>query len=367
MYSIMSTPETFSSPLEKAVWDALSQVNDPELHQSLTSLGMVQNMKLCGGNVEFDLVLTTIACPLKDSIRASAAEAVQKVPGVENVHVNVSGKTLSAMIAARQPIPGIKNIIAVSSGKGGVGKTTTSVNIACAMMKRGASVGILDADIYGPNVPIMMGLRGGKPGATEDNKIIPPENHNIKVMSMAFLIKEEQPVVWRGPMLDKIIRQFLTDTQWGELDYLIIDLPPGTGDAQLTIVQAVPVVGAVIVTTPQDVALHDSRKGLSMFASQGIPILGIIENMSYYHCPSCGHHDNIFGHGGGENAAKELNVPFLGAVPLNATLRAEADQGVPIVIAEPESEQAQIFGDIAHQVVAQICELGVRSKVPVAV
>lgn len=347
---------------EQAVMEALSKVNDPELHQSLTSLGMIQNLRICGGNVAFELVLTTTACPLKDAIRADAAAAVRTVAGVEQVEVEISGKTLAAKVPEREAIPGIKNIIAVSSGKGGVGKSTVAVNIACAMMQRGARVGILDADIYGPNVPLMMGLGGSTiTQQTEAGKIMPPENHGIKVMSMGFLVKDDQPVVWRGPLLDRVIRQFLTDTAWGELDYLIIDLPPGTGDAQLTIVQATPVVGAVIVTTPQEVALLDSRKGLAMFKNANIPVLGIVENMSYYMCSHCGERDEVFGHGGGSKAAEEIGVPFLGEVPLMSDLRRNADQGMPIVLADPEGPQALIFKEIAHQVVAQICEIGVKS------
>lgn len=362
----MSNPSENQNVSEAQVMDALSKVNDPELHQSLTSLGMIQNLRICGGNVAFDLVLTTTACPMKDSIKSDAAAAVEALPGVDKVEVEISGKTLSARIAERQPIPGIKNIIAVSSGKGGVGKSTVAVNIACAMMKSGAKVGILDADIYGPNVPIMMGLAGTTiKQQSEDGRLLPPENHGIKVMSMGFLVKDDQPVVWRGPLLDRVIRQFLNDADWGELDYLIIDLPPGTGDAQLTIVQATPVVGAVIVTTPQDVALLDSRKGLAMFKNSNIPVLGIVENMSYHICHHCNTREEIFGHGGGAKAAEQIGVPFLGAVPLVAELRENADKGMPIVLAKPESEQAQIFRDIAHNVVAQICLMGVKTAVPV--
>jgi ATP-binding protein involved in chromosome partitioning len=358
----MSTTVAPQAISEAAVMDALSTVNDPELHQSLTSLGMVQNLRICGGNVAFDLVLTTTACPLKDQIKESAAAAVRPLPGVEQVEVSISGKTLGAkVISERQQVPGIQNIIAVSSGKGGVGKTTVSVNLACALQQMGAKVGILDADIYGPNTALMMGLGGTTlKQQTDDGKLCPPENHGVKVMSMAFLVKDDQPIVWRGPMLDKVIRQFLTDTGWGELDYLIIDLPPGTGDAQLTIVQATPVVGAVIVTTPQDVALLDSRKGLAMFSNANIPILGIVENMSYF-VGNDGERYEIFGHGGGARAAEQLNVPFLGEVPLFTAIRENADQGRPIVVAAPEGPQAQVFKAIASQVVAKVCELGVAS------
>ena len=345
-----------------AVLAALDKVNDPELHQSLTSLGMVQNIAICDGNVTFDLVLTTTACPLKDSIKADAARAIEALPDVKMVNVNISGKTLGAKIAERQPVPGIQNIIAVSSGKGGVGKSTITVNLACAMAQAGAKVGILDADIYGPNVPLMMGLQSQKISQqTEDGKLKAPENHGVKVMSMAFLVKDDQPVVWRGPLLDRVIRQFLTDTGWGELDYLLIDLPPGTGDAQLTIVQAVPVTGAVIVTTPQEVALMDSRKGLAMFSNAHVPILGIVENMSFF-IGDDGKRYELFGHGGGSKAAEALNVPFLGEVPLYAPLREKADQGFPIVVAEPEGNQAQVLRGIANQIVAKVCELGVKTN-----
>ena len=366
-----STPQNQLSSndvTEEMVLAALSHVNDPELHKSLTSLGMVQGLRICGGNVAFELVLTTTACPLKDGIKKEAQDAVAAIPGVNEVTVEISGRTLAARVPEREPIPGIKNVIAVSSGKGGVGKSTVTVNIACTLARRGAKVGIVDADIYGPNVPLMMGLTGAnRVSGTESGKIKPAENYGVKVMSMAFLVKDDQPVVWRGPLLDRVIRQFLSDTDWGELDYLLIDLPPGTGDAQLTIVQATPVVGAIIVTTPQDVALLDSRKGLAMFTNANIPVFGIVENMSYYRCPHCDERDDIFGHGGGEAAAKQLNVPFLGALPLRGSLRAYADEGLPIVIAEPESEQSLLFNDISNQVVAKICELGFASTTEVAV
>ncbi len=347
---------------KEVVWKALSTVLDPDIKKPLTELGMIDNLAICGGNVKFDIKLTTTACPLKGKIKDDAVAAVKSVPGVENVTADFSKETvtLGAKVPDRETIPGIKNVIAVSSGKGGVGKSTVSVNIACAMAKQGAKVGILDADIYGPNVPMMMGLHGSKiTQGTEDNKLIPPERHGVKVMSMAFLTKDNQPVVWRGPLLDRVIRQFLNDTGWGELDYLIIDLPPGTGDAQLTIVQATPVVGAVIVTTPQDVALLDSRKGLTMFTNANIPVLGIVENMSYYELPD-GTKDYIFGQGGGSAAAEELNVPFLGEVPLRTALRENADNGKPIVIAEPDSTQAKVLSDAAHSVVAQICARGLE-------
>ncbi|MBK8191096.1 MAG: Mrp/NBP35 family ATP-binding protein [Vampirovibrionales bacterium] len=354
------SPAPASDVSREAVLAALATVNDPDIRRPLTELGMIDNLTVCGGNVRFEIKLTTTACPLKQKIREDAEAAVRVVPGVSAVHAEFSSKTvtLGAKPPAQAPIEGIRNIIAVSSGKGGVGKTTVAVNLACAMAAEGARVGILDADIYGPNVPLMMGLGGAK--LAQDlptGKLLPPESHGVKVISMAFLVKDNQPVVWRGPMLDKVIRQFLTDVAWGELDYLIIDLPPGTGDAQLTIIQATPVVGAVIVTTPQPVAILDSRKGLAMFANANVPIFGIVENMSYYPLPD-GSRDYLFGSGGGEAAARELDVPFLGALPLHSRLRSEADEGRPIVVSDPESDSASILRGVAHQVVAQICARG---------
>lgn len=352
--------------LEKQVLEALRKVNDPELHRSIVEIGMVKNLTVKNGEAHFDIVLTTTACPLKSQIQKEATDAAASVEGITKVHAEISGETLAPKVPKKQPIPGIKNILAVSSGKGGVGKTTVSVNLACALQRRGASVGILDADIYGPNVPLMMGLQGSViREKTADNKLKPPESHNVKVMSMAFLVKEDQPVVWRGPLLDRVIRQFFNDTGWGELDYLIVDLPPGTGDAQLTIIEAVPLVGAVIVTTPQDVAVLDSKKGLAMFKNAGIPVLGVIENMSYYICPCCGEKAHLFGEGGGQELARLLEVPYLGEVPMNPDVRKHADTGTPIVVAEPESLQAEAFNTIAHQITTTICELGVNELLAV--
>ncbi|MDX2084261.1 MAG: Mrp/NBP35 family ATP-binding protein [Candidatus Melainabacteria bacterium] len=341
---------------------ALDQVNDPELHQSLTRLGMVENIRICEANVAFDLVLTTSACPLKAKIQEDAKAAVQAIPGVAQVEVSISGKTLAAKVPGREPLPGIKNIIAVSSGKGGVGKTTVSVNLACALQQRGARVGILDADIYGPNVPLMMGLRQAKiKEQTEDGKLVLPVGHQVKVVSTAFFIQEDQPVVWRGPMLDKMIRDFMTRMDWGELDYLVIDLPPGTGDAQLTIVQAAPLSGAIIVTTPQEVAILDSRKGLKMFANAQIPVFGIVENMSHY-INQHGEREELFGTGGGKRAAEELGVPLLAEVPLVPRVRANADEGTPIVVGDPHNPAAQALMQVADQVIAQICAQGVAQR-----
>ncbi len=352
---------------KEAVLKALSTVNDPDLKRPLTELGMIDKLNICEGHVAFDLKLTTTACPLKEQMRNDAIAAVKQVPGVENVTVEISKDTvtLQAKIKEREAVPGIKNMIAVSSGKGGVGKSTVAVNLACSMAQQGAKVGILDADIYGPNVPLMMGLKDKTLKETNaEGKLIPPENYGIKVMSMAFLVKEDQPIVWRGPLLDKVIRQFLNDTAWGELDYLIIDLPPGTGDAQLTIVQATPVVGAVIVTTPQDVALLDSRRGLAMFTNANIPVIGIVENMSYHVCSHCNERDDIFGHDGGRLAAEALAVPFLGAVPLVSKVREQADKGCPVVMDETASEASDQLKAISNQIIAKVCELSIQSIEP---
>jgi len=316
-----------------------------------------------GGAVDFNgegTLLTTTACPLKGKIQQDAENAVKAVPGVSQVTAVISGKTLAPKVPKKTALPGVKNIIAVSSGKGGVGKTTASVNLACALQQQGAKVGILDADIYGPNVPLMMGLAGSViREKTDDGKMKPPTNHGVKVMSMAFLIREDQPVVWRGPMLDKVIKQFFNDTGWEELDYLIVDLPPGTGDAQLTLIEAVPLVGAVIVTTPQEVAVHDSKKGLAMFKNAQIPVLGVIENMSYYLDPNTGNKIRFFGENGGSMLAETLGVPFLGEIPMNPDVRIHADAGVPIVVADPASLQAEAFRTIAQKITADICQRGV--------
>lgn len=358
-----------SNVTEAQVMQALSTVLDPDIKKPLTELGMIENVAVCDDHVAFEIKLTTTACPLKEHILNEAKAAVEALEGVKGVKASISKNTvtLQAGVQEQQRIPGIKNIIAISSGKGGVGKSTVTVNLACAMAQQGAKVGILDADIYGPNVPSMMGVHGQKLQAAAPKEdggkagIIPAQAYGVKMMSMAFLLKDDQPVVWRGPMLDKVIRQFLNDTEWGELDYLLIDLPPGTGDAQLTIIQATPVVGAVIVTTPQNVALLDSRKGLAMFKNSNIPILGMVENMSYHVCSSCGHEEHIFGTGGGEAAAAEIGVPFLGRLPLHMHIRQEADAGRPIVVAQPESSHAEAMNAMAHQVIGRVCELGVTA------
>lgn len=330
---------------------ALSKVNDPELQKDLVSLNMVRDIKIEGENLFFTLVLTTPACPLKGVIEEDCKKALSDIGfKKENIKINFTGEVKIHGIQGKQSIQGIKQIIAISSGKGGVGKTTVSVNIAIALSQSGAKVGLLDADITGPNVPIMMGDQ--EPPNVENAKIIPKENYGIKYISMGVLVPPDKPVVWRGPMLDSAIKQFLRDVIWTELDYLIVDLPPGTGDAQLTICQAVPLAGGVIVTTPQDVSLLDSRKSVNMFKQLKVPILGIVENMSYFICPKCTERTDIFSHGGGEIAAKELSVPFLGRIPIELEIRTGGDSGRPITAVNPTHQISKTFKEVAGKIAA---------------
>ncbi len=333
------------------VKQALSKVNDPELQKDLVSLNMVRDIKIDGEKLSLTIVLTTPACPLKSVIEDDCIKALTSIGfKKENIKINMTGEVRQHGIQGKEPLKGINQIIAISSGKGGVGKTTVSVNIAIALSQTGAKVGLLDADITGPNIPIMMGDQ--EPPKVENAKIIPKENYGIKYISMGVLVPADKPVVWRGPMLDGVIRQFLRDVIWGELDYLLVDLPPGTGDAQLTICQAVPLAGGVIVTTPQDVALLDSRKSVNMFKQMNVPILGVVENMSFFICPKCNERTDIFSHGGGESAAKELEVPFLGRIPIELDVRIGGDSGKPITAKKPEHPISQTFKDIASKIAA---------------
>jgi ATP-binding protein involved in chromosome partitioning len=342
-----------------AVLETLRPVQDPELRKSLVELNMIRNVAIEGSTVRFTLVLTTPACPLREFIVEECEKAVKTLPGVEIVQVDVTAETPQQKgIPDLQGIDGVKNIIAISSGKGGVGKSTVSVNIAVALAQAGAKVGLLDADIYGPNAPNMLGLAQAKvtvQDGPQGQVLEPAFNYGVKLVSMAFLIDLDQPVVWRGPMLDSMIRNFLYNAQWGDLDYLIVDLPPGTGDAQLTLAQRVPMSGAVIVSTPQTVALLDARKGLRMFQQLGVPILGIVENMSYFIPPDLPDRSyDIFGSGGGEKTAQELEIPLLGCIPLEISLREGGDVGIPIVLAHPESASAQALTAVAQQVAAKV-------------
>ncbi len=339
----------------EVVNNALKAVMDPDLHTDIVTLGMISDIKIEGSKVFFKLTLTTPACPVKEKLETEAKEAVAKIPGVTEVEME-SGAAVAGqrrLPGGKEPVEGIRQIIAVTSGKGGVGKTTVSVNLAIALAHLGAKVGLLDADITGPNVPLMMGVADYQPVA-KDNRILPTENYGVKVISMAFFVNRETPIIWRGPMLDKAIRQFLRDVQWDELDYLIVDMPPGTGDAQLTMVQATQLSGGVIVTTPQEVALLDGQKGLAMFQQMDVPVLGFVENMSYFQPPGSSERFEIFGHGGGKRIAEAAGVPFLGEIPLDTAIREGGDEGAPITATNPEGPVSKAFIEIAKQVAAQV-------------
>jgi len=350
-----------------SVLEVLRPVQDPELRKSLVELNMIRNIKIDNGAVNFTLVLTTPACPLREFIVEDCQKAVKQLPGVTDVVVDVTAETPQQKSPPdRQGIGGVNNIIAISSGKGGVGKSTVAVNVAVALAQLGAKVGLIDADIYGPNTPTMLGLADAKvmvqPGP-QGEVLEPAFNHGVKLVSMAFLIDPDQPVIWRGPMLNGIIRQFLYQVNWGELDYLIVDMPPGTGDAQLTLTQAVPMAGAVIVTTPQTVALLDSRRGLKMFQQMGVPVLGIVENMSYFIPPDMPDRQyDLFGSGGGQKTSEELNIPLLGCIPLEISLRQGGDRGLPIVVADPDSASAKALVALAQQIAAKVSVAALASK-----
>ncbi len=345
-----------STLTEASVLDVLRPVQDPELQKSLVDLNMIRNVAIADGTVSFTLVLTTPACPLREFIVEDCERAVRALPGVETVSVEVTAETpQQKSLPDRTGIGGVRNIIAVSSGKGGVGKSTVAVNLAVSLAQMGASVGLIDADIYGPNAPIMMGLTEAQVVVNQGEVLQPAFNHGVKMVSMGFLIDRDQPVIWRGPMLNGIIRQFLYQVEWGELDYLIVDLPPGTGDAQLTLAQAVPMAGAVIVSTPQSVAISDARRGLKMFQQLQVPVLGIVENMSVFIPPDApDKRYDIFGSGGGETLAQELGLPVLGCIPLEIAVREGGDQGIPIVVQFPDSESAKALRAMAQQVAAKV-------------
>jgi ATP-binding protein involved in chromosome partitioning len=344
---------------QTTVLEVLRPVQDPELQKSLVELNMIRNVQVDGGHVSFTLVLTTPACPLREFIVEDCERAVKTLPGVETVGVEVTAETPQQKpLPDRTGIEGVKNIIAISSGKGGVGKSTVAVNVAVALAQAGAAVGLIDADIYGPNAPMMLGLSDAKvtvQQSAQGEVLEPAFNYGVKLVSMGFLIDFDQPVIWRGPMLNGIIRQFLYQVQWGELDYLIVDMPPGTGDAQLTLAQAVPMAGAVIVSTPQTVALLDARRGLRMFQQLQVPVLGIVENMSYFVPPDLPDRQyDIFGSGGGEKTSKELGLPLLGCIPLEMPVRQGGDRGIPIVIESPESSSAKALTSVAQQIAARV-------------
>lgn len=316
------------SPVSREqVIERLRTVNDPELHNDIVTLNMVKNVTIDGSTVRVHVELTTPACPLKHEIKADVENAVKQIPGVENVEVEWSARVRSSRPEATE-LPGVKNVVAIGSGKGGVGKSTAAVLLAYGLHHTGASVGLMDADVYGPSLPTMTGIEGARPDI-RDNMLVPPIAGGVEIMSIGFMVERDKAVIWRGPMAHGLVKQFLENVDWGELDYLIVDLPPGTGDVPLSLAQSIPMTGAVVICTPQDIALMDARRAVKMYEQLNVSCLGIIENMSYYLCPKCGYRDELFDHGGAEAAARDLGVPFLGEIPLNAKLRVLADAGAP--------------------------------------
>src|ERR1043165_7140715 len=344
-----------ATPERDAVLNALRVVQDPDLRRDIVSLGFIKDLTIDSGRVSFAIELTTPACPVKDQMREQAEAAVRGVPGVTSVDVRMTAnvRSVSAPELGRPPLPGVKNIIAVGAGKGGVAKTTVAVNLALALARCGSRVGILDGDIYGPNVPIMLGLSATQL-TTAGKQIVPAENPGVPVVSMGFLTSDDAPVIWRGPMLHGAIQQFFRDVAWKDLDYLIVDMPPGTGDVALSLSQTVPVVGSIVVTTPQKVSLADTLRAVRMYQKLNITPLGLVENMSYYACPNCHHETAIFGHGGGEQLAQQLEVPFLGRLPVYQPIREGGDNGVPIVVSEPGSSASRAFMVVAERTAAQV-------------
>src|SRR5919201_619458 len=351
---------------EQEVLEALRVVRDPDLHRDIVSLGFVQNLKIePSGAVAFDINLTTPACPVKDELKGQARMAVANLPWVTDVHVTMTANTAAARGGPTNQtplIPNVKNVVAVASGKGGVGKSTTSVNVALALSQTGAKVGLLDADIYGPNVPLMMGLKDKPEVHGHEGQIQPVLRYGIKLVSIGFFLDERKAVIWRGPMVHGAIQQFLRDFDWGELDYLVVDLPPGTGDASLSLAQLIPLSGVVIVTTPQDVALQDVAKGMAMFKQLEVPVIGVIENMSYFMCSNCDARHELFGRGGGERIAKAFGIPFLGQVPLQPNVRTGGDEGQPVVVADADSPAAEGFRGVAGAVARQVSVLAYQAR-----
>lgn len=351
-----------SSPTKEEMLEQLRTVDDPELHEDLVSLDMVKNVAVCDGVAKVQIELTTPACPMKDTIRKDVEAALYKLEGMKSVEVEFTARVRSSRPEQSQ-LPGVKNIIAVGAGKGGVGKSVAAVLLAVGLRRAGATVGLMDADVYGPSIPTMMGAEDARPQIVEE-RIIPIEAGDIKLMSIGFLVDRNKPVIWRGPMVHGVVKQFLDQVEWGELDYLIVDLPPGTGDVPLTLAQSIPMSGSVVICTPQDIALMDARRAVSMYEQLKVDCLGVIENMSYYICPKCGHRDEIFDHGGVERAAVEMGVPFLGAIPLNADIRKYTDGG------HPERNWTEGQADIVKAIdgiVANVAgRISVRSASPVA-
>ncbi len=339
---------------EQGLMAALGTVQDPGTGKDFVSARAVRNLRIDGGAVAFDVELGYPAKSQESALRSLLEAAAHTVEGVQSVQVNLTTKVVAhAVQRGVQLLPGVKNIVAVASGKGGVGKSTTAANLALALAAEGARVGLLDADIYGPSQPMMMGI-SGRPESLDGKTMEPLVNHGVQVMSIGFLVDPDQAMIWRGPMATQALEQLLRQTNWKDLDYLIVDMPPGTGDIQLTLSQRVPITGAVIVTTPQDIALLDAKKGIQMFEKVGVPILGIVENMAVHVCSNCGHAEHIFGEGGGRRMAQDYGMDYLGALPLAMQIRLQADSGQPTVVADPEGEVAQIYKKVARDVAAKI-------------
>jgi ATP-binding protein involved in chromosome partitioning len=337
------------------VLDALRLVKDPDLHQDIVKLNFIKDLKIAGPDVTFTIELTTPACPVREELKSAAEKAIRDTIGsVGRIEIQMTSRVVAHANKQKESVlPGVKNTIAVASGKGGVGKSTVAVNLAVALAQEGAAVGLVDADVYGPSIPLMMGIKPGERPMIHNQRLQPMENWGVKLMSIGFLVDPMQAMIWRGPMASGAVKQFMSDVDWGELDYLIFDLPPGTGDIQLTLVQTIPLTGAVVVTTPQDISLADARKGFVMFEKVNVPVLGIIENMSYYVCSHCGTREEIFDNGGGKRAAGELGVPFLGEIPLFTNIRISGDTGRPIA-ADKSKPQREIYLQVARNVAAQV-------------
>jgi len=351
---------------ETDVMAAMSTVMDPDLNVDVVRAGMVKDVKISGSAVSLRIDLTTPACPLKDKIKADAEAALKAIPGVGEVAVAMSASVRAAPVGMSkdQMLPHVKNVILVGAGKGGVGKSTVALNLACALAKQGAKVGLLDADFYGPSVPVMTGVN--KRPVSQDGKTLEPiDAHGLKVMSIGFLVEADQALVWRGPMVHGALTQLVRDVNWGELDYLVLDLPPGTGDVPLTVAQQVRAAGAVLVTTPQDVALADVVRAKQMFDKLHIPVLGIVENMTQFLCPHCGKGTNIFDIGGGRKAAEMMGIAFLGEIPLDLKIRIGGDKGLPVVALSADSPESKAFMDISRQVAARVSQENLRVRLPV--
>jgi len=340
---------------EKAILDVLGTVKDPELHRDLVTLKMVKDIAIVDPQtIGMTVVLTTPACPLKNKIHDDIDAALATLPGAPKAQIKWDAQVRSTGgIPNKQQVEGVKNVVAVGAGKGGVGKSTCAVNLALALMNMGARTAVLDADVYGPNVPILLGAEHEKPMAQND-KILPIQRYGLRMISLGFFIEEDKPAIWRGPMLSGAVRQFLFDVRWGEIDYLIVDLPPGTGDVQLTMSQSIPMTGAVLVSTPQDVSTADVGRAIQMFKTLNVPVLGLIENMSYHLCPHCGQRTDIFGHGGARALADRMQVPFLGEIPLDQRIREGGGPGVPLMVSDPDSPLGMVYREVASQLAAQV-------------